>query len=149
VIRPATLADVGHIGKTMWLRGKQELGCLGVTPQQWIYGWARRIKRGDAVAFGSHAILGCDWESEDVVNTSFQASASFEDPRVGKAVTKAMRQEIPRLMEERGIRLFNTYSLCVDPSAEKWFRLLGLEEDKDYRGIQRGPYTTRRFFRRR
>lgn len=147
MVRPATPEDVQHILETMWARGREELSWL-VSPDQWLAGWLNRVRRGDAVAFDEHAILGCDWESEDVVNTSFQASTSFELPGVGKRVTKEMRQEIPRLMESRGIRLFNTYSLCVDPSAEKWFRLLGMQEDRDYVGIKRGPYLTRRFFRR-
>lgn len=134
--------------QTMWDRGREELSYLGVSPELWFAGWMHRIKRGDAVAFGSHAILGCDRESEGVVCTSFQASKSFEGPGVGSSVTKAMRREIPRLMQERGIRLVCTYSLCVDPEAAKWFRLLGLEEDLGYRGVKRGPYVTRRFIRR-
>ena len=131
----------------MWERGKEELGWLGVTETQWLKGWKDRITRGDAISF-DHAILGCDWESEDVINTSFQASKSFELPEVGKQVTKQMRKAIPRLMEERGIRLACVYSLCVDEQAPRWFRLLGFEEDTEYRGIKRGPYITRRFLRR-
>jgi hypothetical protein len=115
---------------------------------EWLASWSRKIKRGDAVAFERHAILGCDWETPDSINTSFQASDSFEAPGVGRQVTREIRKAIPQLMRERGIRLSVTYSLCVDPQSEKWFRLLGLEEDKDYKGIQRGPYTTRRFIRR-
>jgi hypothetical protein len=41
--------------------------------------------------------------------------------------------------------LFNTYSLCIDPEAPKWFRLLGMTEDKEFQGFR--P-TLRRFFRR-
>jgi hypothetical protein len=132
----------------MWERGKEELGWLGVSPAMWVRSWRTRVDRGDAVAFGEHAILGCDWEDVGACNTSFQASTSFELPGVGKQVTKALRAEIPRLMEARGIRVVNVYSLCVDPKAPDWFRLIGLTEDTDYRGIQRGPYTTRRFVRR-
>jgi len=132
----------------MWERGRQELHYLGVHPRDWIIAWARRISKGDALAFGEHAILGWDSEGDGVVNTSFQASRSFELPGIGRQVTKAIRAEIPRLMRERGARLVCTYSLCVSPEAPKWFRLLGLEEDADYRGIQRGPYVTRRFIRR-
>lgn len=144
---PATLEDVRHIYETMWERGRLELHYLGVDPKEWVEAWKRRIARCDAVSFGP-AILGWDFETPDSVNTSFQASKDFEAPGVGSRVTKEMRRAIPQLMRENGVRLFNTYSLCVDPSAEKWFRLLGLEEDKEYRGIQRGPYITRRFFRR-
>lgn len=144
----ATLHDVIHIGQTMWERGKEELGWLGVTESQWLQGWKERIARGDAVAFDSHAILGCDWEGDDVINTSFQASTSFELPGVGRQVTKQMRQAIPELMRERGVRLACVYSLCVEPEAPKWFRLLGFEEDTNYRGVTRGPYLARRFLRR-
>lgn len=147
-MRLATLGDVYHVGETMWARGREELNWLGVGQREWVEAWKERIARGDAVCFDGHAILGWNFESPDVVNTSFQASASFELPGIGKSVTKALRHEIPRLMEERKVRLFNTYSLCVDPQAPKWFRLLGLEEDKEYRGIRRGPYVSRRFFRR-
>lgn len=132
----------------MWERGRVELGALGIGSREWVASWLWRMSRGDAVAFDSHAILGCDWEGIDVVNTSFQASTSFEQPGVGLAVTKEIRREIPRLMKDRGIRVFNTYSLCVDPSAPKWFRLLGLEEDMTFKGAKHGPYTARRFFRR-
>jgi hypothetical protein len=131
----------------MWARGREELSYL-MHSEDWYRGWLKRINRGDAIAFDAHAILGCDWESEDTVNTSFQASESFESPGVGKSVTKQIRKAIPQLMQGRGIRLFNTYSLCVDPQAEKWFRLLGLEEDLEYRGAKFGPYVARRFFRR-
>jgi hypothetical protein len=148
MIRPATLGDVQHIFETMWGRGRTELTLLDVHPMEWLASWSRKIRRGDAVAFESHAILGCDWETPDSINTSFQASDSFEAPGVGRQVTREIRKAIPQLMRERGIRLSVTYSLCVDPQSEKWFRLLGLEEDKDYKGIQRGPYTTRRFIRR-
>jgi hypothetical protein len=141
------LQDVLYIADTMWERGRIELTHLNVSPAAWLDSWKRRIARGDAVSFGP-AILGCDWETPDSINTSFQASESFEAPGVGRQVTKEIRRAIPQLMRERGIRLSVTYSLCVDPSSEKWFRLLGLEEDKDYKGIQRGPYTTRRFIRR-
>lgn len=132
----------------MWQRGREELGWLGISPEMWFQAWLYRLKRGDAVAVGEHAILGCDAESDGVVSTSFQASKSFELPGIGKQVTKALRAEIPRLMRERGIRLVCTYSLCVVPEAHKWFRLLGLEEDLDYRGVKRGPYISRRFVRR-
>lgn len=128
----------------MWQRGRLELTYLGVDPKAWVEAWERRIARGDALSFGP-AILGWDFCSPDTINTSFQASEAFDSE--GLAVTKQMRRAIPALMLERGVRLSNTYSLCVDPRAEKWFRLLGLREDKTYRGIQRGPYTTRRFVR--
>ena len=131
----------------MWKRGREELSYL-VSQEQWLRGWKTRINRGDAVAIGEHAILGCDWDETDVCNTSFQASESFEAPGVGKQVTKALRREIPRLMKETGARLCFVYSLCVDPQAAKWFQLLGFEEDKGYRGITRGPYVSRRFLRR-
>lgn len=137
-----------HIAKTMWKRGKDELTLLGVEPEAWFKGWFDRIQRGDAVAFGPHAILGWDWESPGVCNTSFQASTSFELPGVGKSVTKEMRRVIPQLAEGRKARLICTYSFCIDPEAPKWFRLIGLQEDLDYRGIKRGPYTSRRFIRR-
>lgn len=147
MVRPATLKDVLHIQERMWARGKLELSWL--MPQEvWLAGWAKRIRRKDAVAFDSHAILGCDWEGPGTICTSFQAADSFELPSIGKQVTKAIRREIPRLMHERGIHLACTYSLCVHPDAEKWFRLLGLDEDKSYVGIKRGPYTSRRFIRR-
>lgn len=142
------MRDVAHIGETMWERGKEELGWLGITESQWLEGWKSRISRGDAVAFDDHAILGCDWEGDDVINTSFQASKSFELPGVGRRVTKEMRRAIPDLMRERGIRLACVYSLCVVPEAAMWFRLLGFEEDMDYRGVKRGPYIARRFLRR-
>jgi hypothetical protein len=132
----------------MWARGRTELQELGVNPIDWLQAWHKRISRGDAVSFGPHAILGCDWETPDSINTSFQASESFELPGVGRQVTKEMRRAIPALMRARKIRLSVTYSLCIDPQSEKWFRLLGLEEDTTYRGIQRGPYLTRRFLRR-
>jgi hypothetical protein len=142
------MADVIHVGETMWKRGVQELLAFGTTPEIWLEGWRRRIARGDAVAFGEHAILGCDWESEGVVCTSFQASKSFELPGIGKAVTKEIRRHTKDLMQKHGIRTVCTYSLCVDESAPKWFRLLGMEEDLSYVGIKRGPYVTRRFIRR-
>jgi hypothetical protein len=147
-LTPATWQDVLHIRKTMWARGRTELQELGVNPIDWLQAWHKRISRGDAVSFGPHAILGCDWETPDSINTSFQASESFELPGVGRQVTKEMRRAIPALMRARKIRLSVTYSLCIDPQSEKWFRLLGLEEDPTYRGIQRGPYLTRRFLRR-
>jgi hypothetical protein len=146
-LTPATLQDVIHIAQTMWERGRTELTYLNVEPLQWLDAWKQRIARGDALAFGPHAILGWDFETADSINTSFQASESFES-RVGLQITKEMRRAIPLLMKERGVRLTSTYSLCIDPQSEKWFRLLGLEEDKGYRGIQRGPYITRRFLRR-
>jgi hypothetical protein len=146
VIRPATLLDVQHVMETMWKRGRKELSALGVDPVQWFTGWDRRIKRGEAVAFGTHAILGWDRESEHVVTTSFQASESFED--AGSQVTKALRREIPKLMKEQRVSVICTYSLCVEPEAPKWFRLLGLIEDPDYQGKKFGPYTMRRFIRR-
>lgn len=148
LVRPATLRDVLHVGETMWLRGRRELDALGVGVEAWISGWVGRINRDDAVAIGEHAILGCDWETQDVCNTSFQASTSFELPGVGRQVTKAMRKAIPDLMRERGARVSLTYSLCVDPEAPKWFRLLGLAEDMDFVGTRHGPYVMRRFVRR-
>lgn len=147
-IRPATMADVRHIGQEMWARGVVELDALGIGPAMWLEGWRIRINRDDAVAIGEHAILGCDWESEDVCNTSFQAAKSFELPGIGKQVTKALRAEIPRLMTGRGAKVVLTYSLCIDPGAAKWFRLLGLEEDIKYPGPQCGPFRLRRFIRR-
>lgn len=143
----ATLQDVRHVGETMWDRGKRELTALGMSPELWAEGWITRINRGDAVCFDGHAILGWDWESTDICNTSFQASTSFESG-VGWKITKEIRRAIPELMKESGARLSYTYSLCVDPQAEKWFRLLGLEEEKNYPGGWYGPYTMRRFFRR-
>ena len=147
MIRPATLADIRHICATMWDRGRVELEYLGIGPVDWLEGWKCRINRGDAVAFGQHAILGCDWESVDACCTSFQASRSFESPGVGLAITKEIRRAIPRLMSERGAKVVNTYSLCVVPEAEKWFRLLGLQEDRDFPGPRCGPFHLRRFFR--
>ena len=135
----------------MWDRGRRELTALGFSPEKWAEGWISRINRGDAVCFDSNgpcAILGCDWESADVCDTSFQASTSFEVPDVGWKVTKEMRRAIPELMKERGAKLSYTYSLCIDPKAEKWFRLLGLEEEQNYPGSWYGPYIMRRFFRR-
>lgn len=131
----------------MWARGREELTNLGIHPREWIDGWFKRIQREDAVAFGEHAILGWDLESEGVCSTAFQASTSFESP-AGLSVTKAMRRAIPILMRERGVRMACVYSLCVDPGAPKWFRLLGFDEDTDYTGVQRGAYVSRRFIRR-
>ena len=132
----------------MWERGREELKHLRVSPDLWFAGWVARIQRSDAVTFGE-AILGWDQESPGVVCTAFQASKAFEDPLIGKRITKELRRVIPILMSGRGVRKIHTYSLCIDPGAPKWFRLLGLEEDKDYRGPQRGPFHLRRFVRSR
>lgn len=132
----------------MWERGRVELEHLGIGPHQWLAGWFNRISRGDAVAFDDHAILGCDWEGQDVICTAFQASTSFESREVGRKVTREMRRAIPALMQARKARISNTYSLCVHPEAEKWFRLLGLEEDTQYQGPRCGPFLLRRFWRR-
>lgn len=132
----------------MWARGRKELTALNVNPDLWIGTWEERIKRGDAVAFDTHAILGCDFESPGVINTSFQASTSFEQEGVGSEVSKELRRHIPKLMQERGIRLVCTYSLCVDPRSAEWFRLLGLTEDTNFRGAKHGEYVARRFVRR-
>jgi len=148
IVRPATLGDVSRIGETMWARGRKELAALGIGAGVWAAAWLSRINRNDAVAIGEHAILGCDWESTDVCDTSFQASASFEQPGIGFLVTKALRRAIPELMRERGARVSLTYSLCIDPEAVKWFRLLGLDEDLNFRGERHGDYTMRRFVRR-
>jgi hypothetical protein len=148
IVQPATLRDVVRIGEGMWERGKEELGQLGVTEVMWLQGWKEKIQRGEAVAVGEHALLGWDFERDGEICTSFQAAKTFELPGVGKQVTKALRKEIPRLMEERGVRVASVYSLCVDPDSPKWFRVLGFTEDTDYRGIKRGPYISRRFVRR-
>ena len=132
----------------MWDRGREELTYLGISPRAWLDGWKQRIARGDAVAFGEHAIFGWNWEGPGVCNTSFQASRSFELPGVGKQVTRAMRRELPALAERAGAKRIHVYSLCVDPEAAKWFRLLGLEEDTKYQGPQCGPFLLRRFVRR-
>lgn len=131
----------------MWDRGREELNALGVSPQAWLHGWKDRIARKDALFF-EHAILGCDWEKFKTITTSFQASRSFEEPGVGRRVTRELRKAIPELMSERKVHTVHTYSLCIDPGAEKWFRLLGLEEDTDYKGAVFGGYTMRRFIRR-
>ncbi len=148
LVRPATLQDVLHVGESMWERGRKELAALGYTPEMWAEGWGKRIRLDDAVAIGEHAILGCDWPAGDVMDTHFQASQSFELPGIGRQVTKAMRKAIPDLMRERGARLSLTYSLCIDPDSPKWFRLLGLEEDIQFKGQSHGEYTMRRFVRR-
>jgi hypothetical protein len=147
LVRPATLQDVLHVGETMWERGRKELGALGIGRRAWLEGWQGRINAGDAVAIGEHAILGCN-RYKDICDTHFQASESFELPGVGGSVTKAMRKAIPDLMRERGFRVSFTYSLCIDPEAPKWFRLLGLEEDTNFKGKEHGPYVMRRFVRR-
>lgn len=131
----------------MWERGKEELGWLGITEPQWVVGWQCRINRDDAVAIGDVAILGCDWEQSDVCCTAFQATTDFELPGIGKQATKAMRKAIPDLMKKVGARKACVYSLCVDSSAPKWFRILGFEEDTDYTGLYYGPYKSRRFVR--
>lgn len=147
LVRPATMADVRHVTDTLWRRGREELQILGITPAGLWSGWRERIERGDAVAIDSHAILGCDRERGDVCSTWFQASESFEAPGVGRQVTKAMRRAIPALMRERGVRLSLTYSLCIDPEAPKWFRLLGLTEDTNFKGARHGDYVMRLFYR--
>ncbi len=135
------------MGEFMWERGRKELNALSIHPDTWLDGWKYRINRNDAVAIGEHAILGCDW-SDGAMDTHFQACASFELPGVGKQVTKAMRKAIPDLMRERGASLSLTYSLCIDPESPKWFRLLGLEEDMDFKGNRHGGFVMRRFVRR-
>lgn len=133
----------------MWDRGRVELEHLKVNPVDWLYGWQRRLDRGDAVSFGPakpHAILGWDFEGPGVVNSSFQASKTFEEGE-GLAVTKEMRRAIPVLMEGRKVHLINVYSLCVVPEAAKWFRLLGLTEDTKFQGPLCGSFRMRRFFR--
>lgn len=150
-MRPATPADIRHIAKTMWQRGVQELDALGIGPHQWLTGWHDRIYRGDAVAFDAGecvAILGCDWEGKDVICTAFQASRGFEDPAIGWRVTKEMRRAIPALLMARKARISNTYSLCIHPEAERWFRLLGLREDTTFQGPLCGSFHLRKFWRR-
>jgi hypothetical protein len=149
-VRPATPADIRHICQTLWERGRIELTYLGISPEDWMQDWLRRINRGTAVAFESHAILGWDEEehSPGHVCTSFQASQSFESPKVGLAVTKQIRRAIPELMKRDAAVQVNTYSLCVHPEAEKWFRLLGLTEDTQFKGSQCGPFLLRKFIRR-
>jgi hypothetical protein len=133
----------------MWDRGRIELEALEVTPQSWLAGWKKRILLDDAVVFGdADALLGCDWPMDGVMDTHFQASRSFELPGVGKRITKEMRRAIPELMRERKASLSLTYSLCVDPEAPKWFRLLGLEEDLSFKGERHGDFVMRRFLRR-
>lgn len=129
----------------MWDRGREELIHLGISPESWLYGWEKRIERGDAVAW-DHAILGCDWEP-GAINTSFQATKDFERPEIGRRITRDLRRAIPKLMKERGANRVHVYSLCVAPDAEKWFRVLGLREDATFKPQLRGPYTLRRFWR--
>jgi GNAT superfamily N-acetyltransferase len=145
--RLATMADVAHIGLNMWDRGRDELGSLGVRRDQWVDDWRMRIARGDAVMFGTHALLGWDWVAPREVETRFQAARSFESHGIGRAVTKAMRDAIPRLMREHGVRHVRIYSLCIEPSAAKWFRLLGFCEDTHFNGALFGRFTMRKFFR--
>lgn len=147
MIRPATMADVRHVCSTMWERGAVELMYLRISPEDWLEGWRCRINRDDAVAIDSHAILGLDWEDTETGCTAFQASRSFEQPGVGRQVTKELRKAIPELAKARGLKHIITYSLCVTPEAEKWFRLLGLEEDTKYPGPRCGPFLLRRFVR--
>ena len=147
MIRPAELSDVRHICETMWERGAIELTYLRISPEDWLDGWKCRINRGDAVAIDSHAILGWDWEDESTCATAFQASRSFEEPGIGRSVTRELRLAIPSLAKASGAKLVNTYSLCGVPEAEKWFRLLGLLEDTNYKGPRCGPFQLRRFFR--
>ena len=71
----------------MWNRGREELTYL-ISPEDWLRSWEAKIRRKDAVAFDSHAILGCDWEGPGTICTSFQASKSFEEPGIGLRVTK-------------------------------------------------------------
>ena len=137
----------------MWERGRVELTHLGVSPEDWLHGWKRRILLGTAVAFGPekpHAILGWDEEyhSPNVFNTSFQASTSFENKETGWRVTKELRKAIPELLRDQQAHGIHVYSLCVDPEAAKWFRLLGLTEDTTYQGPRCGPFQLRRFVRR-
>jgi hypothetical protein len=144
-LRLATPADVALIADKMWARGREELREMRIDPKTWWAGWMNRIALGNAVAYrvgdSVQAILGWDEEAPGVVTTSFQAVEGWN----GKAVTKEMRRTIPMLMKGRGVYLFNTYSLCVDPDSPKWFRLLGMTEDREFQGFR--P-TLRRFFRR-
>ena len=161
------MEDVFHVGEMMWQRGIDELTALGIDKEMWVMGWSRRIASGDAVAIvvehlsyrvgefryvglepETVAILGCDWEEAGICSTAFQASFHFEGDGVGRAVTRAIRKHIPALMKKHGIYLAQIISLCVDPKAPKWFRLLGFEEDKDFRGMRFGKYRSRRFLRR-
>lgn len=133
----------------MWERGAVELTALGISAPRFVEDWGKRLKRKDAVAIGDVAILGCDWESPGTICTAFQACKSFERGSNGKQVTKALRREIPRLMQERGIYTASIYSLCIDPKAADWFRLLGFSEDLNYRGASHGGFVMRRFERKR
>lgn len=130
----------------MWERGRVELAALHITPLDWFCGWQKRIERGDAVSFGD-AILGCERESPGIVQTHFQATKKFEQSE-GRRITREMRQAIPKLMQGRGIKEARVYSLCVDDSAPKWFRLLGFVEDPLFAGKKYGDYVMRRFIRR-
>jgi len=130
----------------MWHRGRVELAELGISRRQWLDDWKRRIAADNAVAFDKHAILGCDWVAEGICTTAFQASTSFEQE--GLRITKEMRRAIPGLMQRIGAKEARVHSLCVDPGAPKWFRLLGFEEDMDFPIERRGAYFLRRFVRR-
>jgi hypothetical protein len=135
----------------MWDRGQTELANWpGLTPEKWLEDWKHRISKGDAIALGEGpvAILGCDRvPGHGVIYTAFQATRDFESPGVGSRITKEIRRAIPQLMKERRAKHCLVLSLCVTPDAEKWFRLLGFEEDKHFTPRQCGPYFMRRFWR--
>jgi hypothetical protein len=143
------MADVRRVCQNMWDRGREEMQHWpGATPELWLEDWRRRIERGDAVAFGDEAILAWDRASHGVVYTAFHATREFENPGVGKRITKELRRAIPQLMRDRRVAVCFVLSLCVTPDAPKWFRLLGFEEDSHFEPRPCGPHFMRRFIRR-
>ncbi len=146
VWRPATDADVVHVGQHMWERGRLELAAYGRD----VYGWGLTcfdlIDAGMCFSFirggVPQAILGlrCD---NGTARTMLQATEEAELT----GLSRFMRKANQAIASGYGVRVSDLRSLCVSKNALKWYEFLGFVEDNAHAGHEYGGYKERRFVR--
>lgn len=138
--RDATLEDAAYVFDHVWESGAIELSGFGVDRDNWLDACIEMIAAGHCVVFERlgqvQALFGLLRES-----TWFQAVDGVDMT----GLTRHMRKAVPTLMKRVQGTNPSIYSLCVNSCADRWFKLFGFIEDKQYHGKSYGGRVERRF----
>lgn len=150
LITEATIEAVDHILANLWERGREELAILDVSndhARSVINGQVARGAPTMAIWIDGSPVVMLGLMPSDLprgMKTWFQATDTFV--HYARPITLELRRAMENAAKERGLDFIEIFSVCVHPSAGRWFRALGFELDVD-RHIAVSVENPRRLYR--
>jgi len=143
LVQPVTEAHIKSILDNLWQRGEEELFQYGLDKESAFLRFVHYAKIGISKTYiiNSNPILACGIVTQKGESfTWFIATSNFSNHALG--ITHFLHREV---MKHKGDLYI--YSTCIHPDTQRWFNILGFNEDK-WDGKTKSGFKLFRFKRR-